>query len=114
MRHLRSSGRSSGTLLLAARVCSGTLRPVVARRGLRMPISSTSPTNLEVRVSVLETNRIKDAARIRKLENWVDTVSSPLWKRICFVALGYRFRQLGVWYHACWNIDAWEYEDARN
>jgi hypothetical protein len=32
-----------------------------------------------------------------------------MWKRIWFVARGYRFRQLGVWYRASWNEDGWNY-----
>jgi hypothetical protein len=52
-------------------------------------------------------------ARIRRLEKHIDTVSSPMWKRIVFVIQGYRFRQLGVWYHASWNKDGWEYDDNR-
>jgi len=64
---------------------------------------------LEARIASLERNRVKDAARIRSLEKWVDTVSSSMWKRIWFVIQGYRFRQLGVWYRARWNRDGWEY-----
>jgi hypothetical protein len=64
---------------------------------------------LERLCAVLEANRTRDAARIRTLEKWVDTVSSPLWKRVWFVVQGYRFRQLGVWYRAPWNIDGWGY-----
>lgn len=48
-------------------------------------------------------------ARVRRLEKWVDTVESPLWKRVWFVMQGYRFRRLGVWYRARWNADGWNY-----
>lgn len=65
--------------------------------------------NLLHRVASLEVNRRRDAGRIRLLEEWVDTVSSPMWKRIGFVIMGYRFRRLGVWYHAAWNKDGWGY-----
>lgn len=61
------------------------------------------------RIESLEVNRTRDAERIRLLEKWVDTVSSPLWKRVWFVIQGYRFRRLGVWYHASWNRDGWSY-----
>jgi len=64
---------------------------------------------MEARIASLEINRLKDASRIRLLEKWVDTVSSPLWKRIWFVMQGYNFRQLGVWYRARWNRDGWNY-----
>ena len=66
--------------------------------------------NLAAEVRTLKRNYIAAAARIRTLEKWVDTVSSPLWKRLWFVAQGYRFRRLGVWYRARWNADAWDYK----
>ena len=69
--------------------------------------------NVEAEIECLKRQRIADCARIRMLEKHVDTVSSPLWKRLVFVAQGYRFRQLGVWYRAPWNRDGWEYEDRR-
>lgn len=46
----------------------------------------------------LQVNRLRDAARIRALEEYVDTVSSPLWKRLWWVLQGWRFRQVGRWY----------------
>lgn len=57
--------------------------------------------------------RVALAARIRRVEKHIDTVSSPMWKRAWFVIQGYRFRQLGVWYRASWNRDGWSYEDER-
>jgi hypothetical protein len=54
--------------------------------------------NLEARVSCLEQQNIVLAARIRTLEKYVDTVSSPLYKRLFWVLQGYRFRQVGRWY----------------
>ena len=50
------------------------------------------------RLASLEVNRLRDAARIRALEEYVDTVSSPLWKRVWFVLCGYRFLRVGRWY----------------
>jgi hypothetical protein len=49
-------------------------------------------------------------ARVRTLEKHIDTVSSPMWKRLCFVIRGYRFRRLGRWYAAPWNENAREYD----
>lgn len=46
----------------------------------------------------LRVNRQRDAQRIRALEAYVDTVSSPLWKRVWFVLQGFRFRRVGRWY----------------
>lgn len=51
--------------------------------------------------------------RIVAVEDWVDTISSPMWKRAIFVLQGFRFRQLGVWYRAPWNLSGWSYEDTR-
>jgi hypothetical protein len=54
--------------------------------------------SLEARVSSVEVTRIRDAQRIRALEKHVDTVSSPLWKRLLFILQGYRWRRVGRWY----------------
>jgi hypothetical protein len=54
-------------------------------------------------------NYVALAARVRRLEKWVDTIETPMWKRLWFVAQGYRWRRLGVWYRAKWNADAWDY-----
>ena len=60
--------------------------------------------------SVDRQNYIAIAARVRACEKWIDTVSSPLWKRVLFVLRGYRWRRLGRWYRARWNADAAEYD----
>jgi len=61
-------------------------------------------------IECLKKNRISDAKRIRLLEKWVDIVgSSSIWKRMWWWLQGYRFRRLGVWYRASWNIDAHDY-----
>lgn len=66
--------------------------------------------NLKAEIESLKKNKISLAKRIRELEKYVDTVSSPLWKRIWFVIQGYRFRQLGRWYKNPWNSDAKEWD----
>lgn len=54
--------------------------------------------DLIARIESLEVCRRRDAARIRELEKYVDTVSSPLWKRLWWsVIQGYRFRTVGRW-----------------
>lgn len=58
---------------------------------------------LKAEIESLKDNRINMAKRIRELEEYVDTVSSPMWKRIWFVLQGWRFRRLGRWYKASWN-----------
>ncbi len=52
---------------------------------------------IEARLASLEANRLRDAARIHALEEYVDTVSSPIWKRLWWVLCGYRFRRVGRW-----------------
>lgn len=37
------------------------------------------------------------AARVQRCEEWIDVVSSPLWKRAWFVLTGWRWRHLGRW-----------------
>jgi len=67
-------------------------------------------SNLRAEIESLKANRISMAQRIRELEKYIDTVSSPMWKRIWFVMQGYRFRRLGRWYKASWNQDAREWD----
>lgn len=55
-------------------------------------------------------NYIALAARVRLAEKWIDTVSSPPWKRMLFVIQGYRWGRLGRWYRAPWNDDAAGYD----
>jgi hypothetical protein len=57
-----------------------------------------TPEEAEAAIDSLTVNRLRDAARIRALEKYVDTVSSPLWKRLWWVICGYRFRTVGRWY----------------
>jgi hypothetical protein len=66
--------------------------------------------SIESRIACLEVNRVKDAARIRELEKWYDTVNSPFLKRVWFFIQGYHFFRLGVWYRARWNRDGWGYK----
>ena len=65
---------------------------------------------LKAEIESLKANRIAMAKRIRTLEKYVDTVSSPMWKRIWFIIQGWRFRQLGRWYKAPWNTAGKEWD----
>jgi hypothetical protein len=65
---------------------------------------------LEALVEHLVVNRQRDAFNVAKLGKLLDTIQSPMWKRVTFIIKGYRWRQLGVWYYASWNRDAWGYE----
>ena len=60
--------------------------------------------------SVDRANYLALAARVRRLEKWQDTIESPLWKRVLFVLQGYRWRRLGRWYKARWNVGAAEWD----
>lgn len=37
------------------------------------------------------------AERVQRTEEWIDVVSSPVWRRIGFVLAGWRWRHLGRW-----------------
>lgn len=65
---------------------------------------------LKAEINSLKANRIAMGKRVRHLEKYIDTVSSPLWKRIWFVIQGWRFRQLGRWYKAPWNAAGKEWD----
>jgi hypothetical protein len=39
---------------------------------------------------------------VRVLTKYVDTVSSPLWKRLIWWAEGFYFRKVGRWYAPGW------------
>jgi hypothetical protein len=67
--------------------------------------------DVEARIASLEANRVKDAARIRYLEKWHDTVRSPLYKRVVWWLMGFRFSSLGTWYRARWNEVGWQYDE---
>lgn len=60
-------------------------------------------------LDILEKCRIKDAARIRFLEKWYDTINSPMHKRLWWFVMGYKFTVLGTWYNARWNKPGQQY-----
>lgn len=41
-------------------------------------------------------------AEVRELTEYVDTVSSPLWKRLIWWLEGYHFSRVGRWYARGW------------
>lgn len=53
---------------------------------------------LVARLDSLQVNDGELARRVRTLEKYVDTVSSPLWKRVIWWWQGYYFRKVGRWY----------------
>lgn len=52
---------------------------------------------LRTQIDVLHGELYRYADRVRQLEKWVDTFSSPLYKRIWFWLRGWRWRALGRW-----------------
>jgi hypothetical protein len=54
--------------------------------------------SIEQDVDVMKRQMLALRRQVQRQEEWIDTVSSPLWKRCWFVAQGWRFRQLGRWY----------------
>lgn len=66
--------------------------------------------SLELRVEVLE-RQVKELRReLRAQSEWIDTVATPMWKRLWFVIQGYHFHKLGRWYKAPWNESASEWD----
>lgn len=55
-------------------------------------------TDLDARLISLEHKERMLAARVHDVEEWIDVVSSPFWKRIWFVMSGWRWKHLGRWY----------------
>lgn len=53
---------------------------------------------LRAEIESLKVNNKELARRIRELEEYVDTVSSSLYKRIIWWFQGYYFRKVGRWY----------------
>lgn len=58
--------------------------------------------DLSLRLTSLRLNFQHLAKRVRAVEEYVDTVSSPLHKRVWWWLCGYRFRSVGRWYPPEW------------
>jgi hypothetical protein len=54
--------------------------------------------SIEQRVDVLERQVRSLRQDAQSLQERVDTVCSPLWKRLLWFAQGYRFYRVGRWY----------------
>lgn len=50
------------------------------------------------RVEALEWQVKHLRRRVRELEEWQDTVTSALWKRVLWWLQGYRWSRVGRWY----------------
>ncbi len=62
----------------------------------------------ESRLDALERQMKALRKEVRRIDEHVDTISSPPWKRVWFFLQGFRLWRLGVWYRAPWNRSAWE------
>jgi hypothetical protein len=54
--------------------------------------------NEDARLSVLERQMKALRIQVQRHEEYIDTVSSPLWKRVMWWLQGYYFRKVGRWY----------------
>jgi hypothetical protein len=55
--------------------------------------------------------QVKELRRqVKFFSDWHDTCHSPLYKRLFWWFLGYRFFSLGTWYKARWNQNARKYD----
>lgn len=59
--------------------------------------------NVEHEIDVLKRQVMSLRRQAQRHEEYIDTVSSPLFKRLLFVLQGYRWNRLGTWYDAAWN-----------
>lgn len=58
--------------------------------------------NLEQRVLCLECNLKAARIQLQQQAEFIDTVTSPLWKRIIWWFEGFYFRKVGRWYAPHW------------
>ena len=63
---------------------------------------SIEPKHLEQRLAVLDRQMGSLRREVRELTEYVDTVSSPLWKRLLWWVQGFYFRKQGRWYKRRW------------
>lgn len=61
-----------------------------------------SNAELRQQVEVLQRQITSLRREVRDLTEYVDTVSSPLWKRAIWWLEGYYFRKVGRWYAPGW------------
>ena len=54
--------------------------------------------SLDARIAVLERQVHSLRVQAHTHEEYIDTVSSALWKRVLWWCMGYYFRKVGRWY----------------
>jgi len=67
--------------------------------------------NLKTELASFIKNYKRETRYTRECQDWIDTFSSPILKRIWFWLKGYRWKRLGRWYMASWNEDAAPWDD---
>ena len=89
---------------------SAKLQNQVAEKTIRVGATCQQQVmaHCDPRIETLERQVRSLRLQVRRLEEWIDTISSPPWKRALFVAQGFRLWRLGVWYRAPWNRSAWK------
>ena len=63
---------------------------------------SIEPKHLEQRLAVFDRQVGSLRREVRELTEYVDTVTSPLWKRLIWWVQGFYFRKVGRWYALSW------------
>jgi hypothetical protein len=58
--------------------------------------------NLEAEVDALKRSVKSVRAAVQRHDEYIDTVSSALWKRLIWWALGFYYRKVGRWYAPDW------------
>ena len=58
--------------------------------------------NAEQEIDVLKRQIASLRREVRALTEYVDTVTSPLWKRVIWWCQGFYFRKVGRWYAPGW------------
>lgn len=61
-------------------------------------MSNNSPENYGVRISALERQVNSLRKQVQEQGEFIDTITSPLWKRIIWWFQGFYFRKVGRWY----------------
>ena len=58
--------------------------------------------NAEQEIDVLKRQIASLRREVRALTEYVDTVTSPLWKRVIWWCQGFYFRKVGKWHSIGW------------
>jgi len=62
--------------------------------------------NIEFNLNFLKNRQEEIRRRLKIIDDYIDTISSPLWKRIIWWFQGFYFNKVGKWYAYNW-IPKW-------